>query len=543
MVHTLRDRALLLVLTGLVLAPVHGPLLADSLRFYPDLASAYPLHELAEPGLYEGDHFREMVLSFGFPPGYRWALWPFAQLLPLLLALKVMSVLMSAAVVQLAFGFAPRVHGRWPVALAMLALVVVMDSMHGAYPRAWGMGFTVLLVLLLAQRRAVAAAVVAVVSILFYPMVFPVAAVALGGWILWRGLRERGPWWELALVAALLLGGLGLALWRSAVLAGLAGAPCTPADCADAPELFAAGNYTFSAYRGRWLLNSLLNLGEHPPSYPWVLGLLLPVAVVQGILGWLRLHAATWLLLAGLGACAAIELLNHIVSLPTGYASRALIFTLPVAAAAGWGLLVARAAPPPGHPAPWPRRLAWLALCGTPIVPALGTFDLGHVSDDHGRLAPAFEAIGALPADAVVGGHPVTVNPVPLLTARRVEIIAAAFNPWMQDWWREYKRRAHRALDTFYAPSDDLVRQGCVQGGSTHLLVEPERFAPEHATRPGELDWEPMASHIRDLAGRGPFALQRRAPRGTVCLLDCSTLEGPCWRVFPLDPPPPSPMR
>ncbi len=229
--------------------------------------------------------------------------------------------------------------------------------------------------------------------------------------------------------------------------------------------------------------------------------------------------------------------------LPTGYASRALVFTLPLAAAVGWGLAVARAAPPAGHPSPWPRRLAWSALCGLPLVPALGSFDLGHVSDDHSRLAPALAAIRALPEDAVVGGHPVTVNPVPLLTGRRVEIIAAAFNPWMQDWWREYKRRANRALDTFYASSEREVRDGCAAAGTTHLLVEPERFDPAFATRPGELDWEPMGGHVRALAGGGPFALEERVPRGVICLLACDTLEGPCWRVFPLDPPPPSPIR
>jgi hypothetical protein len=247
--------------------------------------------------------------------------------------------------------------------------------------------------------------------------------------------------------------------------------------------------------------------------------------------------------LAGLTACGAIEILNRVAPLPTGFASRALVFSLPLAAAVGWGLAVARVAPVAGHAAPWPWRLAWLGLCGLPLVPALGSFRLGNVSDDHSRLAPALDAIRGLPEDAVVGGHPVSVNPVPLLTGRRVEIVAAAFNPWMQDWWREYKRRANRALDTFYAPTDAEVREGCAAAGTSHLLVEPERFDPAFSTRPGELDWEPMASHVREMAGHGPFALARRAPQGTICLLDCRTLEGPCWPAPPLDPPFPGPTR
>lgn len=534
MASTLRDRALLLVLTALVLAPIHLPVLLDPLRFYPDLATAYPLLELARPGLFEGDHFREMVLRFGFPPGYRWALWPLVQIVPLLTALGITSLTLSAAVVQLAYGYHRHLAAAWATSLAALALVVVMDSMHGGYPRAWGLTLTALLLLLMVRQQVTAAALLAGASVLFYPMVFPPAALAVGCWALWRRLRRGRPWTELVVVVALLAAGLGLALWRSSALAALAGAPCTPESCADAPELYTAGNYTYSAFRGRLLLNSVLNLGEHPPAYPWVLGLLLPVATWRALAGWRRPHAAAWLLLAGAGTFALISLGRDLSALPTGYASRAFIFTLPLAAAVGWGSAAA-----------WLSerlRLSWLPIAGLPVLVALATFDPGYVADDHSRLAPVLPAIEELPAGAVLGGHPVTLNPVPLLTGRRVEVIAQAFNPWMQDWWREYKRRANLALDTFYAPTDQAVRQGCAAAGVTHLLVEEERFLPEHATLPGQLDWEPLGSHVRELASHPPFALRERVPPAGICLLDCARLDGPCWRLPPLEPPPPSPI-
>jgi hypothetical protein len=538
-----RDRLILLVVTLVALAPVYGPLFTDPFRFYPDLANGYVLHELARPGSFKGDLFHDMALRFGAPPGYLGPLWVLAQVFPLLRALELQGLILSAVVVQLAFGLRRTPAARWPTAMAALALVVVMDSMHGGFPRAWGLTLTAALILLLSRQLVVASALLSAASIFFYPMVFPPAALATGCAALWRRVRTRAPRRELAIVGGVLIAGLLVALWRSAALADLAGAPCTPASCADMPELFTAGNYTFSAYRGRWLVNSLLNLGEHPPGYPWVIGLLLPVAAVEVLRSWRKPHAASWVLAAGLVAFPIITISNATTPLPTGYASRALVFTLPLAAAAGWGAAVARARSFDALRQAWVRTLLWLILSALPPGLALLSFDIDHISDDHRRLAPALEAIRSLPEDAVVGGHPVTVNPVPLLTGRRVEVIATAFNPWMQDWWRRYKLEVNRALDTAYAATDAQVRRGCTAAGATHLLVDHERFSPDHATRPGELDWEPMASHVRELASSPPFALQQRVPPRHVCLLDCGSLEGPCWPVEPLAPPSEPPAR
>lgn len=521
------DRALwLVVATGVVLL-VHWPMLTQPLRHYPDVVTAYPLGELADPGRYAGDPIRELSLSYGFPLLYKALLWPLVQVMPVLAAMKLASVLCSIGLPQLLLALPGRAAVRWGAAGAVLGLALSMDSMHGFFPRALGLLTSTLFVLAILREKPIAAAAVAAASTAAYPMVFPPAAATL---VLLGARRwHQGRWSsrQVAVVAGLLAASLAKALWSSGRMAAEFGSACTAATCPDMPELGMAGNYTHSSAQASLLVDNVLNLGEHTPAHPWVLAVL----ALGGLLGLFRgrgrerLGAAGYLLLGSVAAYGAITALTAVSPMPTGYASRAFVFILPLvlAWAFGQGLdLVARAFRPA------------LALCLLPAVLAVANLDLRDISDDHGPWAPALEEIAALPDDALLGGHPLTLDHVPLLTGRRVVVIAEVFNPWAADWWRAWKRRLYAALDAFYASDPAEVRAWCSASGVSHLLVEGDRFEPQLATAPRKFDWEPMASRVRGLAAPRRSALSRVARRGELCLVPCAgEWTGPCWLVAP----------
>ena len=517
------DRALWLLVSAAAVLTVHWPLLREPLRHYPDVVTAYPLAELVDPGRYAGDPIREMSLRWGFPPLYKALLLPLLLLWPVLPAMKAAAVLGSLTLPQLLLSLPGRAALRFGAAGAALGLALTMDSLHGFFPRAVGLLVTAAFLVALLRDRPLLAGAIAAGSTLAYPMVFPPSAAALVLLGAWRWRQGRWSPRRLAALALALALSLTFSLWRSGLMAAEVGRACTAETCPDMPELGMAGNYTHSAARGSLLLDNVFNLGEHTPAYPWVLAPLLLGALVAAARG--RLGAA-WAVLGGSAlAYLGISALTALSPMPTGFASRAFVFALPLVLAWGFGqaldLAVARA------------RGA-LALALLPAALGVATLDLHDISDDHGPWAPVLAAVEALPEGALLGGHPATLDHVPLLTGRRVVVIAEVFNPGASTWWRAWKARTDAALDATYAPRPEQVRAWCAEWGVSHLLVEGDRFDPELATVPRKFDWEPMASRVRAMAARHDAALAAVARPGEVCLLPCQgAWEGSCWLVVP----------
>ncbi|MDP6933865.1 MAG: hypothetical protein QGG40_13155, partial [Myxococcota bacterium] len=321
--------------------------------------------------------------------------------------------------------------------------------------------------------------------------------------------------------------------WRAGQAARALGPACTPQTCPDAPELFDAANASYSSALPSWSLADLLNLSEHTSAYPWVLGLLVGFAVIGWVQGRHRpgpqVHAAGWILLGGLGGVIGLAVVGTILPIPGPTPVRLLVFAVPVAAALVWSEVLGR----PGPPSAPPRAKLRAMVLGLPLLCAAGLTRPAELANDYRGAQPLFEAIETLPPGTVIGGHPLLLDPIPLVTGRRVEVMADAFNPWQSDWWRDYKARLERSLDLTYAADDVSVREDCEASAVTHLVVAGEIFVAERATAPDLLDWEPMASGVRRRINQPPHALRARAGPGEVCLLSCETLQGECWPFEP----------
>ncbi|MDP6935601.1 MAG: hypothetical protein QGG40_21965, partial [Myxococcota bacterium] len=175
---------LALVALGVQLV-VHLPQLLDPLSFYPDMVHDYALVEIVDPGRYLGDPIREATTPWMQHPGYRLAVAPFVGLLGVQRGLELVALLLGVAVPVVGFA-AVRPRGpwaSWSLGVALLALAVVLDSVHGGKPRAFGLLLTVGLAASLVRARADWAIACIPVGVLLYPVVLPPTVLTVCTWL------------------------------------------------------------------------------------------------------------------------------------------------------------------------------------------------------------------------------------------------------------------------------------------------------------------------------------------------------------------------
>lgn len=133
----------------------------------------------------------------------------------------------------------------------------------------------------------------------------------------------------------------------------------------------------------------------------------------------------------------------------------------------------------------------------------LGALRLSGVSlYDYSAQAPLYAAVeAATPKDAVIAGHPETMDNVMTFAHRNAYATFELAHPWSRGYWVEFEKRLDAFFAAYYARDEAAVIDFARRSGVDFLLVEPDRLAPAALSK--SAFFEPFGSRIRQLTQAG----------------------------------------
>lgn len=130
----------------------------------------------------------------------------------------------------------------------------------------------------------------------------------------------------------------------------------------------------------------------------------------------------------------------------------------------------------------------------------------GYELYDYSGGQALYAAVGQLPKDARLGGHPALMDTVLTFGQRNVHASFELAHPWSQGYWRQVGPRLEGMLRAYYAADFEDARRYCQQAGIDFLVVDRRHFTREFMTR-GAL-FEPLDNLVRQRSDDpAPFAL------------------------------------
>jgi hypothetical protein len=411
------------------------------------------------------------------------------------------------------------------VCLILFVLFSVYDA-SGGFPRSFA--FPLLLaVLYLLQRDAFLASVAVLIPIvLFYPPLV-LNVLALLGWThLWRWWQgERGRlWWGQSLwlglvtVAAFLF---LLSVYDGDQIAAY-GPKITFEEAKGMPEFYPGGRTTFF----RDTVWGYLLVAPSGVSIHRLIGFALMLVVLGVTLGWrtLRMPKPAWHLT---WTSMVLFTLAHLVLFALHHPSRYTLYTLPLA------FILTIGANVPGFmdllgtwwrkPGTWRGKVApgWLGWSFLLVFFLWYPYVQGHF---FSRLdmavadAPQLELtrfLGTLPKDALVAGHPVDMNPVPLLARRKVLANHELSLPYYKGYYGQIRQRLFDFFEAYYAGSFDTVAAFVDRYGIDALVVRKDHYTKEFLS--GPVYFEPYNERAKNYLARQSSFVLRDPPLDRRC--------------------------
>lgn len=120
---------------------------------------------------------------------------------------------------------------------------------------------------------------------------------------------------------------------------------------------------------------------------------------------------------------------------------------------------------------------------------------------DRPPAEQVFREIGKLPPDAILAGHPETMNWPPIFSKHSVHVCREGAEPYYPDYYRIAAKRVEDMLMAYYAQSDEEILQFCRESGVTHFLVIRSEFETG-ALETSRIYTEPIGSRVRQRIGR-----------------------------------------
>ena len=395
-------------------------------------------------------------------------------------------------------------------ALAAMALVfgsnIYLYRMSGGVPRMFAFPILAALLLGLVSARVWWCAACVVAGALFYPVAAVISGFALAGMVLFgKVVGSPVSSWSWLRRFAFLSGTAFLAvalLLPSAVSSSRYGRLLRPSDVREFPEIGAGGRYDSDSrppFRGYFAslpkaVNETLNGAttwsetahgwlihgrRQTEAYRTLMDGLLGLVLLGGTGLLVRRKAARRVLLLGVASVVGHTLARFAAPyayLPERYVAYPvpLLFALLLACCAT-GLF------PPAFDAGWLRsvRAMLFGLYVAALLFLLG----GQVSKrtggslDLSAREELFDAIGALPADALVAGWPRgAINQVPYAARRRALMTVETHQVFHEGYTLEMRRRMDAIINAYFATSLEPIVRLRDEFGVTHLLVEREHF-------------------------------------------------------------------
>ena len=409
------------------------------------------------------------------------------------------------------------------VALTISAWIFIGLGFIGGTPRMYGYPLISMILLSLVLDRPNLLAGTVVFGALLYPIIAVIGGLSLACWMLLRPLRIRGlvAQWGLprrlatvALTAVLSLAALTPLLRGSEPY----GRRIVDSDIATYPEAGPDGNYRpydqlpyklFGYEFASYLIGPLYSHGD--PIVPWLnahqkldrmtllfvlalTGIAVLFVVVRGMRSGLMgdVSGAGCRLMNFFAVCGLLHIVAWLASPYLYIPTRYFMFSLPfvVTLLFPWSLYTLLAKVPRLRTSWHLRNLAFLGIIAVYLVVFGGRGNVEFVDAIVEQPArPLFDAIAALPKDAVIAGWPVgEIRKVEYVTRRNVFLTGDLHQVLHLNYLKAMRERMDALFDAYLsvdvAPLDRLRQEF----GVTHLIVEtrdftdpkraPEYFAP-----------------------------------------------------------------
>jgi hypothetical protein len=498
-----------------------------------------------DPGLFPNDPLTDFIASPIFDPvGYQWLYrlgTAFMDPLPWSRLLTLVLLLLSLWLLDRLLGRLDVTDARCRFFCGVMLLFFYLYAYAGGFPRTLALP---LLLGFLAQQAAAryrVAAGLTVVQALLYPPVV-INSLAVAGWA-WagRGLRDaRGRRWlvdGLAVVAAFaVVAGIYAGFYGAGGETGYPGPRVTLEQARQMPEFHEDGRSTFfhdspwdyalSSRTGLVYIWGFLAIFLITGAFKGLRRLRLPRLAGDVILTSFLVYVLAWLVLFRL-------------HLPARY----VMYTVPLALIAAIGAnareffdgaeRVCRAA---GRTLPGPRiRRALAAALVLAVLSGYGALQSLVINRFDTQVAvldrfdrEMLEHLRKLPRDALIAGHPLVMDNVPLFSRRSVMANRELSIPYYVGYYRRVRDRLRDMLEGYYAAGWEGVADLRRQYGVDAVVVRKSDFRGEPATR--GIYYEPFDSEIRrEIRRRREFALED-PPAGRV------RFENRRYRVVDLRP-------
>jgi hypothetical protein len=454
------------------------------------------------------------------PPGYQALYFVGARLMDPLLFSQILSLFLLSACGMLLYCIGREIHApRGGALAAFLLLVYFLYSSSGGLPKSFAFPLLLGTVFLVCRNSFAGVAVLLGVQSILYPPILlnALTLAAVSWWRVWRRGTDRRIWWSLIVlgVGTILAAGALLwiyTLWPKATWGSL----ITPDEARTMPEFGPHGRTAF--YADTWLqmvLNDRWGIGGVRLTG---FAILIAAMYVVGRRSTFVVPEVTRdLVWTSLGLFVLAHLLLFRLHLPSRY----VLYTWPLAA-----LLVIAAnyeTTRTALNARWPslcnflrrvaarRSLCWtllgLVACGFVYAQNRYVVNLDplEVKVDSTTMH-LYRYLQTLPKDALIAGHPLDMDNIPLFARRKVLANQELSLPYYRGYYAEVRQRLSDSLVAYYTDDVQEIQHFVQQYGVDFILVNRHHFMSEFLN--GTIYYEPFNSFVKQrLSAHQRFAL------------------------------------
>ncbi len=509
------------------------------------------MHSLEDPELLAGDLLAHYSFAYQ-PPGYVLLFRGLSLVVSPIAAARFLPVLLFALSTGLLFAVVRSFSGHfeaWFSCLLFLTSPLFLQKMAGAHPRAFATPFLLLTLLLLLRKRPKSLGLFLVLQSQFYPMIFLLSsATSLLSLVLSHFRLENRrlllptswrPLVPILLAVTLGCGALAARYWGPED--PQIGSLVTRAEMEASPEFFAGGRARHLPQRGlqrnaeqvirQGLPNTAQLLGiESQNRMPgWQFRLLLLLLLVAAFLAVRRrgFLLTPWIALAM--SSIVLYLLAHHLLLRLFFPKRYIMYSISILVVVA--LALATGALLKLLPTGWVRKTAQALSLALVALHLPGMAGAGL--DDYSAQEELFEFAASLPKDALIAGHPASVEGIPLFSARRVLATLETSTPYYTGYWSELKGRLYLFFEAYYGSDLDALERWVEQQGIDYLVIDERTFEEGFFARPGRgAYFQPFGTFINELVAKGDgFAVLEIPPEKRIF----ESSDGQLWVVAAAD--------
>jgi hypothetical protein len=367
----------------------------------------------------------------------------------------------------------------------------------------------------LAYKSPIALAVLMIFAAVAYPPAALVAGMACVVWIVF-GVAKKS--FDKKSIGTLVVGG-GVALSYMVVkyLGGSSafGEMVTRDQMRTMPEFGAGGVFPFF-FESLWPMLQSDNVGielHAPMIFLIFISVVLFVFQKKKLLEQIPMLIGVWLACGVVGFVLAHVFMLHLLA-PAKYLVQPLLITLCCVCIGG--IMSIR-----NQKGAKIFLNAFLILVGIVCWPTLKKYETPP------RVTQGLEAVAELPIDAIIAGHPETMNLIPIFAKRSAYANRELSEAYYPQYYDRISGRIDAMLKAYYAKTDAEVLAFCQKTGVTHFLVVKEEFSGAMLL-PERMFYKPQGPRIAQWIGdRREFALENPPKQWIVAQDDKSYLVKP----------------